>query len=207
MSAVFPRREFELGAGVLEGSERDDLTFEQSRKGPFRKDARLAVERGHLAEVVGAVDQPGGVALEVPAVDPGHALVEPEGGDGSGVAVAVLGDGAAAQDGDDVVGEVPALAQLKLVFGLELRGRGDVQLYRVEVPGPKISKGFSDDERVRVSVPRSHFNELVADGGVKHWHEAYDHGHVKVEGDPNIQKLVGQVIARTEARGALRRPR
>ena len=49
--------------------------------------------------------------------------------------------------------EVPALAKLKLVFGLELRGRGDVQLYRVEVPGPKISKGFADDERVRVSVP------------------------------------------------------
>ena len=37
--------------------------------------------------------------------------------------------------------DVPALAKLKLVFGLELRGRGDVQLYRVELPGPKISKG------------------------------------------------------------------
>jgi hypothetical protein len=103
--------------------------------------------------------------------------------------------------------EVPALAKLKLVVGLELRGRGDVQLYRVEVPGPKISKGFADDERIRVSVPRSHFNELVADGGVKHWHEAYDHGHVKIEGDQNIQRLVGQVIARSEARGALRRAR
>jgi len=103
--------------------------------------------------------------------------------------------------------EVPALAKLKLVFGLELRGRGDVQLYRVELPGPKISKGFSEDERVHVSVPRSHFNELAADGKVKHWHEAFDHGHVKVEGDPNIQKLVGQVIARREARGRLKKAR
>jgi hypothetical protein len=103
--------------------------------------------------------------------------------------------------------EVPALAKLKLVVGLELRGRGDVQLYRVEVPGPKISKGFADDERIRVSVPRSHFNELVADGRLRHWHEAYDHGHVKVEGDANIQRLIGQVIMRTEARGALRRAR
>ena len=94
--------------------------------------------------------------------------------------------------------EVPALAKLKLVFGLEIRARGD---------GPKISKGFGDDERVHVSVPRSHFNELVADGTIKHWHDAYDLGHVKVEGDPNIQRLVGQVIARTEARGALRRSR
>ncbi len=93
------------------------------------------------------------------------------------------------------------------MFGLELRGRGDVQLYRVEVPGPKISKGMGDDERLHVSIPRSHFNELAADGKAKHWHEAYDLGHVKVEGDPNIQKLVGQVIAHAEARAGLRRAR
>ena len=103
--------------------------------------------------------------------------------------------------------EVPALAKLKLVFGVELRGRGDVQLYRVEVPGPKISKGFGDDERVRVSIPRSHFNELADDGRVRHWHEAFDHGHIKVEGDPNIQKLIGQVIEHAEARGRLKKAR
>ena len=60
--------------------------------------------------------------------------------------------------------EVPALANLKLVFGLELRGRGDIQLYRVELPGPKITKAVADDARVTVSIPRSHFNELAADG-------------------------------------------
>ena len=106
-----------------------------------------------------------------------------------------------------LLGEVPALAKLKLVFGLELRGRGDVQPYRVELPGPKISKGFGDDERLHVSVPRSHFNELVAEGRLKHWHEAWDHGHIKVEGDPNVQKLIGQVIERTEARGRLKKAR
>jgi hypothetical protein len=103
--------------------------------------------------------------------------------------------------------EVPALAKLKLVFGLELRARGDVQPYRVEIPGPKITKGFGEDERVHVSIPRSHFNELAADGRVRHWREAYEHGHVKVEGDPNIQRLVGQVIARAEARGRLKKAR
>ena len=103
--------------------------------------------------------------------------------------------------------DVPALANLKLVFGLELRGRGDIQPYRVEVPGPRIAKGFGDDERVHVSIPRSHFNELAAEGRIKHWREAYEHGHVKVEGDPNIQKLVGQVIARAEARGRLKKAR
>ncbi|MFL5869907.1 MAG: hypothetical protein ACJ75R_02420 [Solirubrobacterales bacterium] len=103
--------------------------------------------------------------------------------------------------------EVPALAKLKLVFGVELRGRGDVQAYRVEVPGPKISKGFGDDERVRVSIPRTTFNELAADGRIRAWHEAFDHGHIKVEGDPNIQKLIGQVIERSEARSHLRKAR
>jgi hypothetical protein len=108
---------------------------------------------------------------------------------------------------DGLQAEVPALAKLKLVIGLELRGRGDVQLYRVEVPGPKISKGFADDERLRVSIPRSHFNELAADGKVGHWREAYDRGQIKVEGDPNVQKLVGQLIAHAEARGRLRKAR
>ena len=103
--------------------------------------------------------------------------------------------------------EVPGLANLKMVIGLELRGRGDTQLYRVELPGPKVSKGYADDERLHVSIPRSHFNELAAEGKLKHWHEAFDHGHIKVEGDPNIQKLVGQVIAHAEARAGLRRAR
>jgi hypothetical protein len=101
--------------------------------------------------------------------------------------------------------EVPALANLKLVFGLELRGRGDVQLYRVALPGPEISKGVGDDERVHVSIPRSNFNQLAADGKVRHWREAWEHGQIKAEGDPNIQRLVGQVIARSEARGRLKK--
>ena len=101
--------------------------------------------------------------------------------------------------------EVPALANLKIVIGLELRGRGDTQLYRVELPGPKVTKGYAEDERLHVSVPRSHFNELAADGRLAHWHDAYDHGHVRVEGDPKIQQLVGQVVAKQEARSKLRK--
>jgi hypothetical protein len=103
--------------------------------------------------------------------------------------------------------EVPALANLKIVVGLELRGRGDTQLYRVELPGPKISKGYADDERLHVSIPRSHFNELAADGKLSHWHEAFDHGHIKVEGDPRVQKLVGGVMAKAEARSQLKKAR
>jgi hypothetical protein len=103
--------------------------------------------------------------------------------------------------------EVPSLAKLKLVVGLELRGRGDIQHFRVEIPGPKISKSFSEDERLHVSIPRSHFNELAADGKVGHWHEAYDQGHIKVEGDPNVQRLLGKVIEQAEARSHLKKAR
>ena len=101
--------------------------------------------------------------------------------------------------------DVPALAQLKLVFGLELRGRGDVQLFRVELPGPEISKGLADDARVTVSMPRSHFNELAQEGKARHYREAYEAGQIKVTGDPGIQKLIAQVIERHEDRARTRK--
>ncbi|MEA2144778.1 MAG: hypothetical protein QOG59_365, partial [Solirubrobacteraceae bacterium] len=46
------------------------------------------------------------------------------------------------------------------MFGLELRGRGDVQLYRVELPGPKVTKDIASDAKVRLEVQRARFNEL-----------------------------------------------
>src|SRR3954452_22153730 len=103
--------------------------------------------------------------------------------------------------------EVPALVKLKLVFGLELRGRGDVQLYRVELPGPKITKAVADDARVTVSIPRSHFNELAADGRAQDYRDAYEAGHIKVEGDNNVQKLIAQVVARHEQRTRFKKVR
>ena len=96
--------------------------------------------------------------------------------------------------------EVPALANLKLVFELELRGRGDVQMFRVELPGPEISKAAAQDARVTVTMPRSHFNELAEDGRVRNYRRAYEEGHIKVSGDPGIQKLIAQVIERHEQR-------
>jgi hypothetical protein len=97
--------------------------------------------------------------------------------------------------------EVPALAQLKLVFELELRGRGDVQMFRVELPGPKISKSAStEDARVTVEIVRSDFNRLAEEGHVSDYREAYDAGHIKVTGDSGIQKLIAQVIERHEQR-------
>jgi len=101
--------------------------------------------------------------------------------------------------------DVPALAKLKLVFELELRGRGDVQMFRVEVPGPKVSKSSTEDARVTVSIPRSHFNELATEGKARDYREAYEQGQIRVTGDPGIQKLIAQVIERHEQRARTKR--
>lgn len=96
--------------------------------------------------------------------------------------------------------EVPALRRLKLVIRLELRARGDVPIWRVEVPGPKITKDPAGDARLDVSVARPQFNELAADGQLSHWVEAYERGYVKVTGDSAVVKLLGNVIERQRAR-------
>lgn len=96
--------------------------------------------------------------------------------------------------------EVPALQQLTLVIRLELRSHGDVPIWRVEVPGPLITKDPAGDARLDVSVSRSHFNELAKDGSLKDWVEAYEHGDVKVTGEGAVVKLIGNVIERQLAR-------
>jgi uncharacterized protein (UPF0335 family) len=97
--------------------------------------------------------------------------------------------------------EVPSLGQLKLVVKLELRAHGgDTPIWRVEVPGPKIDRDPAGDARLDVSVSRSHFNELAREGQVRHWVDAYEHGHVTVSGDPGVVKLLGNVIQRQQAR-------
>jgi hypothetical protein len=101
--------------------------------------------------------------------------------------------------------EVPALAKLKLVIELELRGRGDTQMYRVELPGPKISKGVADHARVTVEISRSHFNELATEGSAADYRKAYEHGHIKASGDSNVLKLIAQVVERHEQRAQLRK--
>jgi len=103
--------------------------------------------------------------------------------------------------------EVPALERLKLVMELELRGRGDIQLFRVEVPGPKVTKDIASDAKVRLSVPRSHFNELAREGKIRHWREAFESGTVKATGPAEILRLIQSVVERQEERSRTRKLR
>jgi hypothetical protein len=101
--------------------------------------------------------------------------------------------------------EVPALKPLKLVVGLELRARGDVQMYRIEMPGPKVSKDIATDARVRLSLPRSQFNSLATKGRIKDWREAFVHGDVQASGVDQVMKLIVNVVERHEERARTRK--
>jgi hypothetical protein len=102
---------------------------------------------------------------------------------------------------------VPALAPLKLVAGLELRGRGDIQLYRVELPGPKVTKGVAADAKVTLMIPRAHFNELATKGHISDWEEAFAKGEAKATGIEQILKLITNVVERQQERSRTRRAR
>ena len=104
-----------------------------------------------------------------------------------------------------VLDEVPALKPLKLIFGLDLRGRGDVQQYRVELPEVKVTKDIAADARVRVEVPRAFFNEMAKDGRVADWREAFTYGQAKATGTTQILQLIERVVEKQEERNATRR--
>ena len=102
---------------------------------------------------------------------------------------------------------MPALQPLKLVVGLELHGRGDVQFYRVELPGPVVTRDIASDARVRIELPRATFNELAPAGTLRQWRRAFEHGQAKATGVEQILRLIVTVIERQEARSRLRKAR
>jgi hypothetical protein len=101
--------------------------------------------------------------------------------------------------------EVPALQPLRLVAGLELRGRGDVQIYRLELPGPVVTKDIPSDAKVTVSIPRPRFNELAQKGHVRDWRVAFERGEAKATGIDQVMKLIVNVVERQEERSRTRK--
>jgi hypothetical protein len=94
---------------------------------------------------------------------------------------------------------VPALAQLKLVVGLELTAGGltgprESEHFRVEVPGPKVSAGASDDARLQLAIPRAMFEVLAEEAELADWKDAFYYGHLKVMGDQRVKRLLGKTI-------------
>src|ERR1700712_3083640 len=94
------------------------------------------------------------------------------------------------------IDEVPALAPIKLVVGVELRGRGDVQHFRLEMPDVKVTRGPAADARVHLDMRREFFNVMAREGKVPDWVEAFSYGQAKASGPEQIVKLIVNVVER-----------
>lgn len=108
----------------------------------------------------------------------------------------------------DVLEEVPALKPLKLVVGIDLRGRGDTQQFRLELPDVAVRKDIAADARIRVEMRRDFFNAMVEhDARVADWREALTYGQAKASGVEQYLKLIANVVERQEERNRTRRAR
>jgi hypothetical protein len=96
--------------------------------------------------------------------------------------------------------EVPALEPIKLVVGVDLRGRGDVQQFRLEMPGIKVTKGSASDARINVDMRREFFNVMAREGKVPDWVEAFTYGQAKASGPEQFIKLIVNVVERQQER-------
>jgi hypothetical protein len=106
----------------------------------------------------------------------------------------------------NIAEEVPALAPLKIVISFVLRGRSDVQQFRVELPARKVTKEVATDARVTIEMPRAFFNVMADEGArVADWREAFHYGQAKATGVPPLLKLIERVVDMHEERARLRR--
>jgi hypothetical protein len=105
------------------------------------------------------------------------------------------------------IGEVPALEPIRLVVGVELRGRGDVQHFRLEMPDLKVTKGPAADARIRVDMRREFFNVMAREAKVADWVEAFTYGQAKGSGPEQFLRLIGNVVDKHLERQRVRKAR
>lgn len=98
------------------------------------------------------------------------------------------------------VAEVPALAPLKLVVGVELRGRGDVQQFRLQMPEVSVTKGPADDARINVEMRREFFNVMANEAKLPDWIEAFTYGKAKATGPTQYLRLIANVVDKQHER-------
>jgi hypothetical protein len=105
------------------------------------------------------------------------------------------------------VEEVPALAPMKLVVGVELHGRGDVQHFRLQMPEAQVTKGPAADARINVEMRREFFNIMASEGKVPDWIEAFTYGKAKATGPTQFLKLISTVVDKHQERERLKSAR
>jgi hypothetical protein len=105
------------------------------------------------------------------------------------------------------VSEVHSLAQLKMVFEVQLKGRGDVQHFRLQMPEIQVSKGPAADAQIRIDMRREFFNVMAAEAKVPDWIEAFTYGKAHATGPTQYLRLIATVVDRHQERQNLRRIR
>lgn len=103
--------------------------------------------------------------------------------------------------------EVPALKPLKLVVGIDLHGRGDTQIFRLELPDVTVTKDLAVDAKVRLELRREEFNRLADEPTLAAWRRALETGRAKATGVDQYLKLILQVVEKTEERARTRKAR
>jgi hypothetical protein len=104
--------------------------------------------------------------------------------------------------------EVPSLKPLTLVVGIELRGRGDVQQFRLQLPEVLVTKDIAADAKVRIDMRRDFFNAMVNHGAkIDDWREALTYGQAKASGVDQYLKLIVNVVERQQERNRTKRAR
>jgi hypothetical protein len=105
------------------------------------------------------------------------------------------------------VKEVPALAPMRLVVGIQLHGRGDVQHFRLQMPEVEVTKGAVDDARINLEMRREFFNIMADEGKVPDWIEAFTYGKAKATGPTQYLKLIANVVDKQQERERLKSAR
>lgn len=112
-----------------------------------------------------------------------------------------------AKAANDVVAQVPALAPLKIVIDVQLQGRGDLQVFRLEMPQAEVTKDVATDAKIHLAMRREEFNRLVEEASISAWRRAFETGSVKASGVEQYMKLITQVIDKQQSRAQLKRAR
>lgn len=103
--------------------------------------------------------------------------------------------------------EVPALAPMNLVVGVDLRGRGDVQQFRLELPEVEVTKDIAADARVRVEMRRELLNAMAHDAQLIDWRGAFLEGKAKATGVEQYLRLIENVAEKAFERQRTRKAR
>jgi len=112
-----------------------------------------------------------------------------------------------AKAANDVVAQVPALAPLKIVVDVQLQGRGDLQVFRLEMPQAEVTKEVAADAKIHLAMRREEFNRLVEEASIAAWRKAFDTAVVKASGVEQYMKLITQVVDKQQSRAQLKRAR